>query len=194
MQLVGNHSVKSAKINCLLCEHLKMFLTLLPPETPCLNPWCLPILPFLGGAMLLRGFPGGISGKGIFLSMQKTWVWSLDQEDPLEESMTTYSSILAWRIPWTEELHRPQSIGSQRVGNNSSDLACTHAPQPCPLSLLQMRSLLSSKNGEDDQAPLFHFLSALSSFPRRNSSSNWWQSDSIHVSLKDGTKAWEVAV
>ena len=57
MQLVGNHSIKLAKIKCLPCEHLEMFLTLLPPGTLCLNPWCLPILPFLGGAMLLRGFP-----------------------------------------------------------------------------------------------------------------------------------------
>ena len=35
--------------------------------------------------------------------MQKTWVPSLDQEDPLEKEMATHSSILAWRIPWTEE-------------------------------------------------------------------------------------------
>ena len=35
--------------------------------------------------------------------MQKTWVWPLDQEEPLEEEITTYSSILAWRIPWLEE-------------------------------------------------------------------------------------------
>ena len=36
-------------------------------------------------------------------SMQETWVQSLGQEDPLEEEMATHSSILAWRIPWTEE-------------------------------------------------------------------------------------------
>ena len=36
--------------------------------------------------------------------MQETWVRSLGQEDPLEEEMATHSSILAWRIPWTEEL------------------------------------------------------------------------------------------
>ena len=45
-------------------------------------------------------------------------VLSLDKEDPVEEQMTTYSSILAWRIPWTEEPGRLQSIGSQRVGHN----------------------------------------------------------------------------
>ena len=47
--------------------------------------------------------------------MQKTWVQSLGQEDPLEKGMATYSSILAWRIPWTEEPGRLQSMGSQRV-------------------------------------------------------------------------------
>ena len=36
-------------------------------------------------------------------AMQETWVWSLSWKDPLELGMTTYSSILAWRIPWTEE-------------------------------------------------------------------------------------------
>ena len=47
---------------------------------------------------------------------QEMWVQSLDQEDSLEEEMTTHSSILAWEIPWTEETGRLQSMGSQRVG------------------------------------------------------------------------------
>jgi len=47
--------------------------------------------------------------------MQEMWVPSLDQEDPLEEEMATHSSILAWRIPWTEKPGRLQSMGSQRV-------------------------------------------------------------------------------
>ena len=46
-------------------------------------------------------------------AMQETWVRSLGQEDPLEKEMATHSSILAWRIPWTEEPDRLQSIGSQ---------------------------------------------------------------------------------
>ena len=49
--------------------------------------------------------------------MQETEVRSLDWEDPLEEGMATYSSILAWRISWTEEPGRLQSMGSQRVGH-----------------------------------------------------------------------------
>ena len=47
-------------------------------------------------------------------AMQETWVRSLGQEDPLEKGMATHSSILAWRIPWTEEPGGLQSMGSQR--------------------------------------------------------------------------------
>ena len=50
--------------------------------------------------------------------VQETWVWSLGREDPLEKEMVTQSSILAWRIPWTEEPGRVQSMGSQRVGHD----------------------------------------------------------------------------
>ena len=48
---------------------------------------------------------------------KETRVQSLGQEDPLEEDMATHSSILAWRIPWTEEPGRLQSLGWQRVGH-----------------------------------------------------------------------------
>ena len=53
--------------------------------------------------------------------MQETRVPSLGREDPLEKEMATHSSILAWRIPWTEEPGGVQSIGSQRVGHDYSD-------------------------------------------------------------------------
>ena len=46
---------------------------------------------------------------------QETWVRSLGWEDPLEKEMATHSSILAWRIPWTEKPGGLQSTGSQRV-------------------------------------------------------------------------------
>ena len=49
-------------------------------------------------------------------AMQETWVRSLGQKDPLEKEMATHSSILAWKIPWTEEPGRIQCVGSQRVG------------------------------------------------------------------------------
>ena len=47
--------------------------------------------------------------------MQETWVLSLDREDPLEKEMAAHSSILAWRIPWTEESGRLQSMESQEL-------------------------------------------------------------------------------
>ena len=50
--------------------------------------------------------------------MQESQVLTVDQEDPLENEMETNSWILAWRIPWSEEPGRPQSIGSQRVGHD----------------------------------------------------------------------------
>ena len=54
---------------------------------------------------------------------EETQVWSLGQEDPLEEEMSTYSSILAWKIQWTEEPGELQSKGSQRLRH---DWVCMH--------------------------------------------------------------------
>ena len=51
-------------------------------------------------------------------AMRGTSVRSLGQEDPLEKGMATHSSTLAWRVPWTEEPGRLQSMGLQRVGND----------------------------------------------------------------------------
>ena len=51
-------------------------------------------------------------------AMWETWLRSLGWEDPLEKEMATHSSILAWRIPRTEELGGLQSMGSQRVGHD----------------------------------------------------------------------------
>ena len=56
---------------------------------------------------------------------QETQVRSLGQEDALEEGMATHSSILAWKIPWTEEPGRLQSIGSQRVTAEATEHAHT---------------------------------------------------------------------
>ena len=66
----------------------------------------------LGGA-----FPSGSAVKNLsaMQETQATWVRSLGQEDPLEEGRATHSSILAWRIQWTEEPDGLQSMGSQRV-------------------------------------------------------------------------------
>ena len=51
-------------------------------------------------------------------AVQETWVQSLGWEDPLEKEMATHSSTLAWKVPWTEEPGRLQSMGSQRVGQD----------------------------------------------------------------------------
>ena len=52
------------------------------------------------------------------LAVQETWVRSLGWEDPLEKGMADHFSIFVWRIPWTEEPGRLQSMGSQRVGHD----------------------------------------------------------------------------
>ena len=64
--------------------------------------------------MATRGLPGG-SVVNNLPAKQETWIQSLGQEDPLEKEMATHSSILAWKIPWTEEPGRLQSMGSLRV-------------------------------------------------------------------------------
>ena len=51
-------------------------------------------------------------------AMRETWVQSLGWEDPLEKEMATHSSILAWKISWTEEPGGLQSTGLQRVGHD----------------------------------------------------------------------------
>ena len=66
---------------------------------------------------MCTGLPGGsvVKNPPAIQEMQETWVQSLDQEDPLEEEMETYSSILAWKILWTEEPGWLQSMGSQEL-------------------------------------------------------------------------------
>ena len=82
-------------------------------------------------------WPSGVSPGGsavrTCLPMQETQemqVWPLGGADPLQEGMATHSSIPAWRIPWTEEPGRLQSIGSPRVRHNWSNLARWHALDP----------------------------------------------------------------
>ena len=61
-------------------------------------------------------------------TMRETRLWSLGWEDPLEKEMATYSSTLAWKIPWMKERGKPQPMGSQRVWHDwatSLSLSCT---------------------------------------------------------------------
>ena len=81
-------------------------------------------------------------------AMWETWVRSLDQQDPLEKGMATYSSVLAWRIPWTEEPGGLQSMGSQRVGhdwatNTHTQLINTHTHTS--VWVFQISSLIKQK-------------------------------------------------
>ena len=57
-------------------------------------------------------------------AMQETWVLSLGQEDSLEKEMATHSSIIAWKISWTEESGELQSMGSQRDSLSYNSLIC----------------------------------------------------------------------
>ena len=73
-------------------------------------------------------------------AMRETWVRSLGGEDPLEKEMATHSSTLAWKIPWTEEPCRLQSMGSQRDGH---DLATSLTQQ----LIVELRTLRSRDVG-----------------------------------------------
>ena len=77
-----------------------------------------------------RDFPSGTSVKELACQckfMPETRVQSLGREDPLKEGMATHSSILAWRLPWTEEPGGLSPMESQRVRHDWSDLASMHA-------------------------------------------------------------------
>ena len=80
----------------------------------------VPLKPSLGDFeryLARMGFPGGSGGKHLY-QMQETQVQSWDLKDPLEKEMAAHSSTLAWKIPWTEDPGRPQSVGLHRVRHN----------------------------------------------------------------------------
>ena len=79
--------------------------------------WCTTLCPTLA-AQMIKNLP----------AVQESQVPSLGWEDPLEKQMATHSSILAWRILWTEEPGGLQSLGSQRVRHNRVTNTCTFTP------------------------------------------------------------------
>ena len=85
--------------------------------------------PYLQKALRLsaetRGFPSGSAVKNL-PAMQEMQFWSLSWKDPREKYMATHPSILAWRIPWTEEPGGLQFIKSQRVRHDWSNIAGMH--------------------------------------------------------------------
>ena len=70
-------------------------------------------VPYMPG----MGFPSGTVVKNLPV-VQETGIGSLGQKDPLEKGMDTHSSMLAWRVPWTEEPGGLQSMGLQRIGHD----------------------------------------------------------------------------
>ena len=76
------------------------------------------------------------------LAMWETWVQSLGREDPLEKEITTHSSILAWRIPWTEELGRLQFVGRKESDTTERLHFYFH------FSYHQIKEFLESQNGQ----------------------------------------------
>ena len=91
-------------------------------HTPCIGRWGLNHWTIrevrLNSVTCLSGFSLGAQTVKNLPAMWETWVWSLGGKDPLEEEMTAYSSVLAWKIPRTEEPGGLQSMGSQRIGYN----------------------------------------------------------------------------
>ena len=84
--------------------------------------WFFPVISMMG-------LPGGANGKeSTYQCRRQTWVQTLGGEDPLEGEMAAHSSILAWRIPRTEEPGRLQSMGSERVRH---DWASEHISMMC---------------------------------------------------------------
>ena len=85
-------------------------------------------------------------------AMQETRVWSLGWEDPLEKEIATHSSILAWRIPWTEEPGGLQSTGSQRVGHDwviSLSLSCKTGDTGWKLSVRRCFKQFEERGGPE---------------------------------------------
>ena len=87
--------------------------------------------------VLVRGFPSSSDGKASGW-LWETWVQSLGREDPLEKEMATHSSTVAWKIPWTEEPGRLQSMGSQRVGHDWATSLCPLCVRGLALNVLNV--------------------------------------------------------
>ena len=126
--------------------------------------------------MSSQGFPSGSRVKGPS-AMQEIQVYFQGREDPLEEGMATHYSILAWRVPWTEEPGGLQSMGLQRVRNDWRDLA-PHA-----------QVLSQSSQGFLPSVPAFHISTRCSPIPDSFSDPEPWpfpllQPSFTHVSFQ----------
>ena len=99
--------------------------------------------------VVIKELCGSANGKepACWYQRYETQVWSLGWDDSLEKVMASHSSILAWRIPWTEHLGGLQSIGSQGVRHDWNNLACMHVS---PSSELNLRKFMETP----DQRPV----------------------------------------
>ena len=95
-------------------------------------------------------------------AMRETWVWSLGWEDPLEKGMTTPSTILAWRISWTEEFCGLQSLGWQRVRHAWADF--THINKLWNIVDVQLLSHFGLSDPMDCSTPCLYVLHYLLEF------------------------------
>ena len=117
-------NIHNYQLGCYVLFHLpqvfQMFLKMIS-----LTMWCLLVKFELCLSHTVRRwlcFPHDSSVKNLPATQQtqERWVRSLGREDPLEEGMTTHSSVLAWEIPWTEKPGGLQSMGLHRVGHNGA--------------------------------------------------------------------------
>ena len=133
------------------CEHSVNVFYIHTGLSSALNPY----IDFLIFSIDMLGFPDGASGKEPSCQWRrhKTWVQSLGQEDPLEEAMATHSTILAWRIPCTEEPGGLHSMGLQRVSHDWSDLACMHIDTLTAMSANHLLPLLREKKKTHKKTP-----------------------------------------
>ena len=100
-----------------------------------------------------RCFPGGLVVKSPFVK-RETWVWFLGQENSLEKEPATHFSILAWEIPWIEELGRLQSMGLQRVAHNLATKQGFPSVSACNTEDLASIRGLGRSPGEGNGNPL----------------------------------------
>ena len=104
------------------------------------SPWIRVII--ISGASLIAQMVKRLS------TMWETWVWALGREDPLEKEVAIHSSTIAWKIPWTEEPGRLQSMGSQRVRHDwATSLSLLYTKYHCgDLEATNKRYCICPKN------------------------------------------------
>ena len=129
--------------------------------------------------------------------VRETWVWSLGWDDPLEEDIATHSRILAWRIPWTEEPGRLQSIVSHRVGHNLAHSAhMTELPPPWkikPQAPVKTGSRSTTLQGADVRTVLTSLFCPIDAFDEEylpEFSQEACRKDTCPKKAKKGSEIW----